>query len=135
MAIKVLKKISEKDACLELEEKSEILTIKAIGKIGQSKFGEDKYYFYITYEFEDGRTLKISYLFDKKEDYYSCTSRSKLFEILKGFLEINKYECNGVDFERDDLIELLLNKRFLATAEFREIYGNSFPYIIVLDVL
>lgn len=135
MAIKILEKISENDACLELKYKPQILKIKFISKIKPSSLGDDRYYFFINYEMEDGRKFGVSYVFDKEDDYYTCKSRSKLFNLVKGFLDIDETTSNGIGFTRDDLMKLLLNKKFLATAEFREIYGNTFPYICVVNVL
>lgn len=134
MAIKVFKKINEKDACSELIKKPQILNIQSISNIKPSKFDDMKYYFFINFIFEDGRKFSVSYIFDKENEHYTCKTRSKLFLLLKGFLEVDD-ECGGIGFTREDLIKLLVNKKFLATAEFREINNKSFPFIKVVNVI
>lgn len=84
---------------------------------------------------KDGLKFGISYTFDLIEaDEFECKSYSKLFVLVKDFLEIDEKTCEGIRFSKNDLHNVLLKKEFLATVEFRETYGKTVPYIIVKKV-
>ncbi|MBQ9025629.1 MAG: hypothetical protein IJ104_04525 [Methanobrevibacter sp.] len=136
MAIKVLKKIDPKEACLNLEKNPQKLKIISITPIKQTTYNPEKFYFYINFLMEDGSKFGISYTFDLVDnDEYECTTYSKLFVLVKKFLKINEENCSGLHFAKNDLHTLLVKKEFLATAEFREAYGKTVPYIIVKKIL
>ena len=136
MAIKVLKKIDQNEACKKLEESPQKLIIQSITPIKQTTYNPLKYYFYINFLMEDGSKFGISYTFDLvDDDEYECTTYSKLFVLVKDFLEIDEKNCSGLHFAKYDLHNLLLKKEFLASAEFRETYGKTVPYITVKKVL
>lgn len=136
MAIKVLKKIDQNEACLKLSNNPQKLKIESITSIKQTTYNPDKFYFYINFLMEDGCKFGVSYTFDILDgDEFQCTTYSKLFVLVKDFLEIDEDECSGINFSKNDMRNLLLKKEFLATAEFREAYGRTVPYIIVKKIL
>ena len=85
---------------------------------------------------ENGYKFGISYTFDMvSDDEFECTTYSKLFVLIKSFLDIDEDKCSGINFGKKDIHNILLKKEFIATAEFRDVYGKSIPYIIVKKVL
>lgn len=136
MAIKVLKRVDQKEACSKLEKNPQNLKIISITPIKQTTYNPEKFYFYINFLMEDGSKFGMSYTFDLVDDNeYECSTYSKLFVLVKKFLDIDEDSCGGLHFAKNDLHTLLLKKEFLATAEFRETYGKSVPYIIVKKIL
>ena len=134
MSVKVLKKISEKEACLRLQEKPKVLTPLSISKIKKTDFGSDKYYFSIKFKMANKIYFWVSYSFYKKDDHYECGSQSKLFNLMKKFIGIDETNSEGFKFNKEDIENILLNKKFLATAEFRKMYDSEFPYLEVLVI-
>ena len=63
MAISVLKKITEKDACSILLKKEQELTVVNIDEIKPSTRKENQYYCYIDFEMKDGTQFGASYSF------------------------------------------------------------------------
>ena len=51
------------------------------------------------------------------------------------FLNIDEKTSEGISFSKNDLRNVLLKKEFVATAEFRQAYGKTVPYIIVKKIL
>ena len=136
MAIKVLKKIDQIEACKKLEENPQNLIIDSITSIKQTTYNPEKFYFYINFLMEDGSKFGMSYTFDLIDgDEFECTTYSKLFVLVKDFLDIDEEACSGIRFSKNDLRKVLLKKEFLATAEFREAYGKTVPYIKVKKIL
>lgn len=136
MAIKVLNKINQNEACLKLINNPQKLKIESITSIKQTTYNPEKFYFYINFLMEDGFKFGVSYTFDLIDgDEFQCTTYSKLFVLVKNFLDIDEENCGGIHFSKNDMRKLLLKKEFLATAEFRDAYGKTVPYIIVKKVL
>lgn len=135
MSIKVLKKINPIKACMELEDNPQKLVIESITPIKQTNYNPEKFYFYINFLMENGSKFGVSYTFDMiDDDEFECTTYSKLFVLVKEFLNIDENACAGLRFSKNDLYDVLLKKEFLATSEFREAYGKSVPYIKVLKI-
>ena len=136
MAIKVLKKIDMIEACKKLEKNPQNLIIDTITPIKQTTYNPEKFYFYINFLMEDGSKFGMSFTFNLIDgDEFECTTFSKLFVLVKDFLDIDEKTCGGLRFSKNDLRKVLLKKEFLATAEFREAYGKNVPYIIVKKIL
>ena len=136
MVIKVIKKIGQIEACKKLEENPQNLIIDSITSIKQTTYNPEKFYFYINFLMEDESKFGMSYTFDLIDgDEFECTTYSKLFVLVKDFLDIDEETCRGIRFSKNDLRKVLLKKEFLATAEFREAYGKTVPYIKVKKIL
>ena len=134
MSVKVLKKISEKEACLRLQDKSKVLKALFISNIKKADYDSEKYYFSIKFRMANDTYFWVTYSFEKIDDYYQCKSLSKLFNLMKKFVGVNEYNSEGFKFKKEDIEKLILNKKFLATAEFRKMYGGEFPYIEVIEI-
>jgi len=136
MAIKVIKKIDQIETCKKLEENPQNLIIDSITSIKQTTYNPEKFYFYINFLMEDEYKFGMSYTFDLIDgDEFECTTYSKLFVLVKDFLDLDEETCRGIRFSKNDLRKVLLKKEFLATAEFREAYGKTVPYIKVKKIL
>ena len=137
MAFKIETKIKEKDAVEKLYNNPTTLQVVGVDEIKKSEKWENQFYFYVKYAFEDGTRFDASYSFYKNHcgGGYKCTSSSKLYALLKTFLHLNPLTDKKVDFEYNDVCELLENKKFVATAVVQTIGGNNQLYIVAKDVI
>ena len=136
MAIKIVKRINQNEACKILEKENQNLKIESITPIKQTTYNPEKFYFYINFLMEDGSKFGVSYTFDMIDnDEFECTTYSKLFVLVKKFINMDENSCSSLRFSEKDLRNLLIKKEFLATAEFREVYGKSIPYIEAIKIV
>lgn len=138
MVIKISKKITEKDACSILLKEKQELTVVNISEIKKSTKGNDdgnKYYFHIDYEMNDGTKFGVSYTFYLIDDVFKCGTLSKLFNLMKGLLDSNPLTDDDMEFDETDIAELILNKKFLASAIVQTIGGKNYPYIVLEKVI
>ena len=136
MTIKVLKTINQIEACEILEKNPQKLKVHSVTPIKQTNYNPEKFYFYVNFLMEDGSKFGINYSFDMvNSEEFECTTYSKLFVLVKEFLNVDENSCGGIRFSKSDLHDVLRNKEFLATAEFREVYGKEIPYIKVVKIL
>jgi hypothetical protein len=135
MAIKVLEKISEKDACSILMKKQQELLVVNIDEIKESTRKENQYYMYVDFEMEDGTQFGASYSFYLQDGVFKCGTSSKLFYLMKGFLNLNPLTSVGLTFDKSDIAETILNKRFLASAIVQSVGGKNYPYIVCEKVI
>lgn len=138
MAIKISKKISEHDACnILLKEKQELLVfnVSEIKKSTKEKARENQYYCHIDYKMKDGTKFGVSYTFYLIGDMFKCGTSSKLFNLMKGLLDSNPLTDDDMEFEKNDIAETLLNKKFVASAIVQNIGGKNHPYIVLEKVV
>ena len=142
MAINVLKKITEKDACSILMKKQQELTVVNIDEIKESTRKENQYYCYVDFEMEDGTQFGASYSFYLEDEFatpssvlFSCGTSSKLYYLLKGFLDLNPLTDVGLTFQKTDIDDILLNKKFIASAIVQSVGGKNYPYIVCEKVI
>lgn len=135
MAINVLKKITEKDACSILLKEKRKLLIYNIGEIKESTRKENQYYMYIDFEMMDGTKFGASYSFYLEDGLFKCGTSSKLYYLLKGFLDINPLTDVGLTFNESDIRETLLNEVFVASAIVQSVGGKNYPYIVCDEVV
>ena len=135
MAIGILKKINEKDACSILLKNKQELTIIGIDEIKESTRKENQYYCYVDFEMEDGTQFGASYSFYLQDGVFKCGTSSKLYYLLKGFLDLNPLTDVGLTFDKADIDATLLNKKFLASAIVQSVGGNNYPYIVCEKVI
>lgn len=135
MAINVLKKISEKDACsILLKEKQELIVVN-VDSIKESTRKENQYYCYVDFEMEDGTQFGASYSFYCDGDLFKCGTSSKLFYLMKGFLGLNPLTDVGLTFDESDIAETILNKKFVASVIVQSVGGKNYPYIVCEKVI
>lgn len=135
MAFRISKKIKEYDACsILLKEKQELFVFN-VGDIKPSKDKENQYYCYVDYEMKDGTKFGVSYSFYLQDGFFKCGTSSKLFNLLKCLLNSNPLTDDTLDFKKDDIVETLLNKKFLATAIVQNVGGKNYPYIVLEKVI
>lgn len=135
MAIEVLKKITEKDACsILLNEKQELVVIN-IGDIKESTRKENQYYLYVDFEMKNGTQFGVSYSFYLEDGLFKCGTSSKLYHLLKGFLDLNPLTDVGLTFNESDIAETLENKKFLASAFVQSVGGKNYPYLVCKKVI
>lgn len=135
MAIEVLKKINEKDACsILIKEKQELLVIN-IGEIKESTRKDNQYYCYVDFEMKDGTQFGVSYSFYLQDGVFKCGTSSKLYHLLKGFLDLNPLTDVGLSFNESDIVETLENKKFIASAIVQSVGGKNYPYLICEKVI
>lgn len=130
MAIEVLKKINEKDACSRILHNPQRLCIVNIDDIKESTKKKNQYYCYIDFEMEDGTQFGASYSFYKENGLFKCGTSSKLFYLMKGFLDLNELECVGLTFDKSDIDETLLNKKFNASAFVQNVGNEKYIYLM-----
>ena len=135
MAIGVVNKITENDACALLIKEKQELYIDNIDEIKQSKTSDNQYYFFIDYKMKDGTQFGVSYTFYLENGKFRCGTSSKLYHLLKGFLNINPLTCTGLTFAKADIDEVLKNKKFLASAFVQSVGGKNYPYIVCEKVI
>lgn len=135
MAIEVLKKINEKDACSILIKKEQELSVVRIDNVKESTRKENQYYLYVDFEMEDGTQFGVSYSFYLEDGLFKCGTSSKLYHLLKGFLDLNPLTDIGLTFNKSDIDETLTNKKFLASAIVQSVGGKNYPYIICEKVI
>jgi len=135
MAINVLKKITEKDACSILIKNKQELHVVNIDEIKVSTRKENQYYCYVDYEMKDGTQFGVSYSFYLEDGMFKCGTSSKLFYLMKGFLNLNELDCVGLTFDKSDIVETLENKKFLASAIVQSVGGKNYPYIVCEKVI
>jgi len=135
MAISVLKKITEKDACSILMKQEQELTIIGIDEIKESTRKENQCYFYIDFEMKDGTQFGASYSFYCEDGLFKCGTSSKLFYLMKGFLNLNELDCVGLTFDKSDIDNTLKDKKFVASAIVQSVGGKNYPYIICNKVI
>ena len=135
MAFRISKKIKEYDACsILLKEKQELFVFN-VGDIKPSKDKENQYYCYVDYEMKDGTKFGVSYSFYLQDGFFKCGTSSKLFNLLKCLLNSNPLTDDSLDFKKDDIVETLLNKKFLASAIVQNVGGKNYPYIVLEKVI
>ena len=142
MAISVLKKISEKDACSILLKQEQELSVVNIDEIKESTRQENQYYCYVDFKMQDGTQFGASYSFYLEDEFatpnsvlFSCGTSSKLYYLLKGFLDLNPLTDVGLTFQKTDIDEILLNKKFVASAIVQSVGGKTYPYIVCKKVI
>ena len=135
MAIGVVNKITENDACALLIKEKQELYIDNIDEIKQSKTSDNQYYFFIDYKMKDGTQFGVSYTFYLENGKFRCGTSSKLYHLLKGFLNINPLTCTGLTFAKADIDEVLKNKKFLASAFVQSVGGSNYAYITCEKVI
>ena len=135
MAISVLKKITEKDACAILLDNKQELHVVNIDKIKQSTRKENQYYCYIDFEMENGTQFGASYSFYLEDGVFKCGTSSKLYYLLKGFLDLNPLTDVGLTFDKADIDATLNNKKFIASAFVQSVGGKNYPYIVCEKVI
>ena len=135
MAINVLKKIDEKDACSILMKQEQELCVVNIDEIKESTRKENQYYCYVDFEMKDGPQFGASYSFYQEDGMFKCGTSSKLFHLMKGFLNLNELDCVGLTFDKSDISETLKDKKFMASAIVQSVGGKNYPYIICEKVI
>ena len=135
MAISVLKKITEKDACSILMKQKQQLSVVNIGEIKPSTRKENQYYFYVDFEMEDGTQFGASYSFYGENGMFKCGTSSKLFCLMKGFLNLNELDCVGLTFDESDIADTLDNQLFIASAVVQSVGGKNYPFIVCEKVI
>ena len=135
MAINVLKKINEKDACSILMKEKQELFVVNVDEIKPSTRRENQYYCYVDFEMEDGTQFGASYSFYLEDGMFKCGTSSKLFYLMKGFLNLNELDCVGLTFDKSDIDETLKDKKFMASAIVQSVGGKNYPYIICEKVI
>lgn len=135
MAINVLKKINEKDACSILMKNKQELCVVNIDEIKGSTRKENQYYCYVDFEMKDGTQFGASYSFYQEDGMFKCGTSSKLFHLMKGFLNLNELDCVGLTFDKSDISETLKDKKFMASAIVQSVGGKNYPYIICEKVI
>ena len=133
--IKQIKKISEKDACSRILHNPQELCIVNIDDIKESTRKTNQYYFYVDFVMEDGTQFGVSYSFYKEDGEFKCGTQSKLYYLLKGFLDLNELECVGLTFDKSDIDETLLNKKFNASAFVQNVGGEKYIYLMCEKVV
>ena len=138
MAIKISKKITEYDACsILLKEKQElhVVNISDIKKSTNENAKENQYYCYVDYEMKDGTSFGVSYTFYLEDGLFKCGTSSKLYYLLKGFLDSNPLTDVKLTFNKADIDDTLLNKKFIASAIVQSVGGKNYPYIVCEKVI
>ena len=135
MAINILKKITEQDACSLLMKQEQELHVVNVDDIKESTRKENQYYCYIDFEMKDGTQFGASYSFYLEDGVFKCGTSSKLFYLMKGFLNLNPLTDVGLTFDKNDIAETILNKRFLASAIVQSVGGKNYPYIVCNKVI
>lgn len=135
MAFNVLKKITEKDACSILMKEKQKLLIYNIGEIKKSTRKENQYYCFIDFEMMDGTKFGASYSFYLQDGLFKCGTSSKLYNLLKGFLDLNPLNDVGLTFNESDIDATLKNKVFLASAMVQSVGGKNYPFIVCEKVI
>ena len=135
MTFTVIKQISDEDACSFLMKKEQKLEIVNVDEIKESTRKENQYYFYVDFEMEDGTKFGTSYSFYKEDGVCKCGTSSKLYYLLKGFLDLNPLTDIGVTFNESDIAEILENKKFIASAIVQNVGGKNYPYLVCKKVI
>lgn len=135
MAINVLKKITEKDACGILLNNKQKLCVVNIDEIKESTRKENQYYCYVDFEMKDGTQFGASYSFYQEDGMFKCGTSSKLFYLMKGFLNLNELDCVGLTFDKSDIYATLKDKKFIASAIVQSVGGKNYPYIVCEKVI
>ena len=135
MAINVLKKITEKDACSILMKEKQEVSIVNVDEIKPSTIKENQYYCYVDFEMKDGTQFGASYSFYLQDGMFKCGTSSKLFYLMKGFLNLNELDCVGLTFDKSDIDNTLKNKKFVASAIVQSVGGKNYPYIVCEKVI
>ena len=135
MAIEVLKKITEKDACGILMKKQQELVVVNVDSIKESTRKENQYYCYVDFEMEDGTQFGASYSFYGENGLFKCGTSSKLYYLLKGFLNLNPLTDVGLTFNKTDIDSTLKDKKFIASAIVQSVGGKNYPYIVCEKVI
>lgn len=125
------KKLDNKTALKMLYDEPQILHVKKVNELRPSKIAENSYYFFVDLQMEDGQEFGISYTVQLNEyDEIWCSNGSKLFALLKGFLNINSFDYKGISLTMDDITETLSNKTFLAKCEAHTYGGKIHLYLV-----
>lgn len=135
MAFGILNKIKEDDACAILMKEKQELHIVNIGDIKESTRKENQFYFYIDFEMKDGTQFGASYSFYNDNGVFKCGTSSKLYHLMKGFLNLNPLTCVGLTFDKSDIDDALLNKKFIASSVVQSVGGKNYQYIICEKVI
>ena len=135
MAINVLKKINEKDACSILMKQKQELVVVNIDEIKMSTRKENQYYCYVDFEMEDGTQFGASYSFYLQDGLFKCGTSSKLYYLLKGFLNLNPLTDVGLTFDKSDIDATLKDKKFIASCIVQSVGGKNYPYIVCEKVI
>ena len=135
MAISVLKKINEKDACSILMKEKQEVSIVNVDEIKPSTRKENQYYCYVDFEMKDGTQFGASYSFYLQDGVFKCGTSSKLYYLLKGFLDLNPLTDVGLTFDKADIDATLLNKKFIASVSVQSVGGKNYPYLVCEKVI
>lgn len=135
MAFGILNKIKEDDACAILMKEKQELHIINIDEIKQSSRKENQFFFYVDFEMKDGTQFGASYSFYLEDGKFKCGTSSKLYNLMKGFLDLNPLTCVGLTFDKSDIDETLSDKKFIASAFVQSVGGKNYPYIVCEKVI
>lgn len=135
MAISVLKKINEKDACSILIKEKQELVVLDITDIKESTRKENQCYVYVDFEMEDGTQFGVPYSFYCNDGVFKCGTSSKLYYLLKGFLDLNPLTDVGLTFDKSDICATLKDKKFIASCVVQSVGGKNYPYIVCEKVI
>lgn len=135
MAFNVLKKVTEKDACAILLKENQELHVVNIDEIKQSTKKDNQFYCFIDFEMVDGTQFGASYSFYYEDGLFKCGTSSKLYYLLKGFLDLNPLTDIGLTFHKADIDATLKDKKFIASAVVQSVGGNNYPYIVCEKVI
>lgn len=135
MAFGIVTKITERDACSKLFNQEQELTVVNVDDVKVSKRKENHYYCFVDFRMKDGTEFGVSYSFYKEDGVFKCGTSSKLYHLMKGFLDLNPLTCKGLTFDKSDIDDALLNKKFLASAIVQSVGGKNYPYIICKKVI
>ena len=135
MAIGVINKIKEDDACAILLKEKQELHIVNVDEIKQSKTKKNSFYFFIDFEMKDGTKFGASYSCYLEDGKFKCGTSSKLYHLMKGFLNLNPLTCVALTFDKSDIDEVLQNKKFIASSSVQSIGGKNYPYITCEKVI
>lgn len=135
MGFTVINKIKEDDACAILMKEKQELYIVNVDDIKESTRKENQFYLYIDFEMKDGTQFDAYYSFYLEGNRFKCGNSSKFYHLMKGFLNLNPLTCVGLTFNKSDIYETLLNKKFIASSILQSIGGKNYPYIICEKVI
>ena len=116
-------------------KKQQQLLVVNVDEIKPSTRKENQYYVYVDFEMEDLTQFGASYSFYLEDGKFKCGTSSKLYYLLKGFLDLNPLTDVGLTFTKDDIAEMLENKLFLASAIVQNVGGKNYPYIVCEKVI
>ena len=137
MSIEIIKnkKINEKEACDILRNNPQAVHIYNVGEVKPSNRKQNQYYCFVDYKLSDGRVFGVSYSFNFKDGKFECSTSSKLYYLMKGFLTLDTSSSIGLSFDEEDIRETLLNKVFIPSIQMATFGIKNYPYITCDEVI